>query len=188
MENGDPVQFLKTTVFAGTTDKLEIAKLLVSALMPIAVAWLGYVINRTSNRRAHVTERRIKVFDQVAQDLNDLYCYFSYVGHWKGLTPPEVLSKKRKLDRIIHINRFLFTRRFYKRYKKFIDLCSQAYSAPGEDAKLRTITRDSEQKEVWNEEWNKMFTDRTLSSSPRTIERAYSSLMHQFSMELGIGL
>jgi hypothetical protein len=49
-----------------------------------------------------VIEKRIDVYDKLAPMLNDLYCYFYYVGNWKELTPIRIIETKRKLDKTFY--------------------------------------------------------------------------------------
>src|SRR6266536_4422049 len=182
---------------ASVWNALEIAKLTVSALTPIVVIAIGFWINRRlkgleylqwTNQK--VTEKRIAVFDDLAPLLNDLYCYFTYVGCWKDLTPVEVVSRKRKMDRIVHVNAPLFSREFVDRYTEFIGVCYETYTGWGQDAKLRTQweRRKESAGDSWKREWENYFSDPTDRSEPQVLKNQYASLMSCFSMELGVGL
>ena len=126
-------------------NSLEIAKLIASSATPLLILCLGVVIQQAvrrieavqwANRR--IVEKRLEVYDTLAPLLNDLLCYFSYVGNWKELTPPQVVAAKRALDKRVHLAAPLFSPGFLGLYNEFIHLCFSTYNGMGEDAKLRT--------------------------------------------------
>src|SRR5438552_4634826 len=102
-----------------TWNSLEIVKLLVSGLTPIVVLIIGIWISRSLKRleflqwtNQKITEKRIAVFEELAPLLNDLLCYFTFVGCWKDLSPPELVKRKRLMDRIVNVNAPLFSKEF----------------------------------------------------------------------------
>src|SRR4051812_34034144 len=77
---------------------------------PIAVAVIGYGIStqlkRIEERRWRSQEliaARLRFYREIAEPLNDLMCYFTFIGTWKEHTPPEVVAVKRALDRTFHV-------------------------------------------------------------------------------------
>jgi hypothetical protein len=176
---------------------LEIAKLLVSALTPVLVIAIGLLLNRSLKRLEYlqwtnqkVTERRMAVFDQLAPLLNDLLCYFTFVGCWKDLTAPDVIERKRRMDRIVHVNAPLFSKEFSNRYLDFIGECYGTYSGWGKDAKLRTLTKRRREAfgSTWKVEWDECFANENNCSDPKMVRSKYESLMSCFALELGVGL
>ena len=176
---------------------LEIAKLLVSALTSFVLVIVGLAISRSLKRLEYlqwtnqkVTEKRIAVFDELAPLLNDLLCYFTFVGCWKDLSPPDVIERKRRLDRIIHINGPLFSKEFSKRYQEFIEECYKTYSGWGKDAELRTLSqrRKAAIGSAWQPAWDALFSAENECSDPQVVKSKYESLMSCFSEELGVGL
>lgn len=127
-------------------NSLEIAKLIISTLTPIIVLVLGLWISRSLKRLENlqwtnqkITEKRITAFEELVPLLNDLLCYFTFVGCWKDLTPPEVVKLKRRMDRIVHVNALLFSKEFLSKYNDFINAGYGTYSGWGQDARLRTF-------------------------------------------------
>jgi hypothetical protein len=111
-------------------NSLEITKLAVAALTPVAVALLGLWLNRHLKRLEHlqwagqkVIEKRLKVYSRLAPVLNDLYCYLDYIGDWKYKNPVAVLGLKRFADREFYVNAPLFSKSFHDAYHAFINLC-----------------------------------------------------------------
>ncbi len=182
---------------ASDWNSLEVAKLLVSSLTPILVIAIGLGINRSLKRleqiqwkNQKVIEKRLSVFEELAPYLNDLLCYFTFVGCWKDLTPVEVVKLKRRIDRTVHVNAPLFSTEFLDRYYDFINLCYGTYSGWGQDAKLRTLAdrRRESAGTTWNEKWTDCFAEVNDCSDPRIVKSSYIALMTCFSKELGVGL
>ena len=176
---------------------LEVAKLIVSALTPLLVVVIGLWIHRSLKRLEYlqwtnqkVTEKRITVFEELAPLLNDILCYFTFVGCWKDLSAPEVVERKRRMDRIVHVNAPLFSREFGHRYHNFIEACYSTYEGWGKDAKLRTLSerRRAAAGSAWKAEWDSCFADKNNCSDPKIVRSKYESLMSCFSDELGVGL
>src|ERR1700754_3371787 len=84
-------------------NSLEISKLLVSLLTPIAIVWFTAQSDKNFRNSDHLQENekrvfeyRQKVYDSVSYALNDFLCYELYIGNWKELSPAEIIGKKRK--------------------------------------------------------------------------------------------
>jgi len=72
---------------SGGWTSLEIVKLVMSALIPVTVIGLGYIVSRATNRlesvqwaNQTVIQRRLDIFQQVAPKLNRLLCFAVFVG------------------------------------------------------------------------------------------------------------
>jgi hypothetical protein len=183
-------------LLASDWNSLEIVKLVVSILTPVLVLAIGLGINRSLKRLEHrqwtshkVIEKRLSIFDELAPSLNDLLCYFTFVGRWKDLTPVEVIKIKRRIDRIVHVNAWLFSSDFKNKYDIFIGYCYETYTGWGQDARLRTTSSRHRLSvgEGWDPKWDDCFS-KDVEADPETVRSAYRALMTQFSLELGIGL
>jgi hypothetical protein len=126
-------------------NSLEIVKLLVAGLVPLTVVGLGVWVTKLTNRlesaqwiNQKLVEKRIKLVDDLALDLNDLYCYFLFIGVWKALSPVDVIDRKRRLDRIVYVNRPFLGETCSTTYDAFIKLLFKTFRDPGQDAGLRT--------------------------------------------------
>jgi hypothetical protein len=126
-------------------NSLEIAKLLVGALTPIAIFVFTYWTNQSqtletealttqrqaeeskrqsddkaqaqaNERFAQVVKYRAELWSSISPQMNDLYCYFLYVGHWKDLDPTEILKTKRSLDKLVYSNSPFFSPDFLIKY------------------------------------------------------------------------
>ena len=101
---------------------LEILKII---LMPVVLlvlgAWLKKIADKHEKRASlheRIIEKRIAIYENIGADLNNIYVFLLQVGHWKALTPAEVVEKKREVDKIMYVNKSLIgRRRFLKRMK-----------------------------------------------------------------------
>jgi len=176
-------------------NSLEAVKLVAGLLTPIVVAVATYYVRKSMrNMEARllvsqkVVERRLAVFDQMAPGMNDFYCYFKRVGHWKDLTPPDLIKKKRELDKVLYINRPLFSKEFAQRYFSFVlDDCFRTFTGHAKDAQLRADAEQYRAVAGWRPEWVSCYvSDQAEMRSSQQVETDYERLMTQFTIELGI--
>lgn len=190
---------------------LEAAKLAVSAVTPIAVLFLTVAVNKLAKRAEAAREKQARVLEEaqwanrrtvellielhnrMAPLLNDILCFFTWVGDFRSIDPPTALRKKRELDKIYFANRHLFENEFRERYSAFIALCFSHWGRAGEDAMLRTsaetlrLERGPHYK--WDANWSGLFADepeepRELAADQRS---GYEATMDAFAAQLGLG-
>ncbi len=144
-------------------NSLEVTKILVSILTPVAIVWFSVEASKQSSilesernrlnllasqmeiHRKYVADQRSDLWRHVSGPLNDIYAYFLYVGHWKELSERDIISAKRKLDKIIYSNRPFFSDEFFNSYIYFTKQTFEPYGGWGKDARLRTKNlRDSD--------------------------------------------
>jgi hypothetical protein len=137
-----------------------------------------------------VIERRLAVFQELAPLLNDLLCYFTYIGCWKELTPLEVVKLKRRIDKSVYVNAPLFPSSFIVRYNALIHECYSMFTGWGEDAKLRTQRQRRKQAagSSWDQAWDACFVPENEATEPKRIREVYSEFMSYFAQELGVGV
>lgn len=174
-------------------NSLEIAKLVGGLITPAVLAGLGIYIHRVTKRFEHMQwrtqkliEKRLAVYDDLAPHFNDLLCYFTYVGCWKELSPMEVVSLKRKMDKKIYLAAPLFSYEFQKTCENFQNLCFETYGDWGTDARLKTdfSRRQQAQALEWMPEWNECFSDNVTDAV--VIRTAYAEVMRRFSIDIGV--
>ena len=155
-------------------NSLEVTKLVVALLTPLAIFAFTYYTNlaQTRDTEARTTQRlheeverqkrekieseererfaqvlkyRAELWKTISPTMNDLYCYFLYVGHWKDLTPDSILKTKRDLDKYVYSNSPFFTSEFVKKYNAFMSAAFQTGNGWGLDAMLKSPPiRDSD--------------------------------------------
>lgn len=178
---------------AGPWNWLEVVKLSASLLVPGALAVFGLYIHRVTKRFEHVQwrsqkliEKRLAVYDDLAPLLNDLLCYFTYVGSWKELDPLDIVALKRTVDKKVHLAAPLFSEEFFGACMAFQKLCFATYTGWGRDALLRTrfeCRRDARQKD-WKSEWEACFSNDV--PNPSLVSDAHRRAMEVFSQDIGV--
>src|SRR5438093_1097983 len=108
---------------AADQEWMEYAKLGIAALTPIMtltvgvlVVHLGTKLDTTKQLHAELLRKRLHLFEDIAPQLNDIFCFYQAVGHWAELSPEEVIKRKRAIDRTIQVNRYLFNSEFWDGY------------------------------------------------------------------------
>jgi hypothetical protein len=132
-----------------------------------------------TNQQLHheLLKKRLALFEEIAPNLNDIYCFYQAVGHWTELTPDDVVRRKRTIDRAIQVNRFLFRPEFWDAYKDFEKAHFEMFTGPGQPAKLRVDT-DRVQQLAGNHfktEWMPFLSSKTGAHEEQ--QRHYQRLM-----------
>lgn len=191
---------------------LEVAKLLVSALTPIVIVFLTLAITRMTkrteaaearaaaraenaewaNRRA--VDRLIELHKEMAPLLNDLLCFFTWVGHFRDIDPPNVLVTKRQVDKIYFVNEHLFDESFRSAYQSFMTECFLHWQGVGTNAKLKT-SKGLLKKErglgaganPWEEVWDSYFQEPVDPRETSQLQhQRYEQAMEAFASQLGL--
>lgn len=200
-------------------NSLEIAKIIIGALTPIVLAIAGWYINfhlrrldnlRWSNQK--LVEKLIVIYDEISPMLNDLYCFYLWRGHWKDISPEDVVNTKRKLDKSIHIYKAMLGEEFYALYRDYIKSLFVEFTGAGEDAKIKSAIRSAEgDRRVhcnyqWDDNWNDLVIygdiynvdepgsdlgkiedrNKELREELDDISYKYSLLEEEFSKKIGI--
>lgn len=177
-----------------TWSSLEVAKLIVSGLMPLAVLFAGLWIKRLTEKIEHqrwrtesVMEWRIKIFEQLAPKLNALYCCYCYVGKWKNFTPPLIIELKRDADEIVYTNAFLWSDGFMKKYRTMVSACFLEERGPGRDPGIRAnIEMYKKAHKDWQQEWNDLFVESKDRIARDEFRALYEETLRQALQDLGL--
>lgn len=176
----------------------EVTKLLISFLTPLSVAGFGWFINRRLKRldlaqwsNQKLIEKRLVVYDQVAPLLNSLLCFYTWVGHWKDISPDDVIKTKRELDKVFNIYRHIFDEAVFDAYRNLVGILFESYVGAGKDALIRSgITSVNGDRRIhcsykWDESWNSRFAAKD-NESPLVVRENYYQLMLALRMSLGV--
>jgi hypothetical protein len=187
-----------------TWSSLEIAKLVVGVLTPVLLVALGVLINRTARRvenaqwaNRRVLDKRLELYDDMAEPLNDLYCFFRLVGGFRKIDPPRALELKRELDKLFHVNRFLFSPRFGELYEQLMRTYFRMFTGTGQSAKIKSpvdVQKRERTEAEWKSEWEALFdpsqfeaTDmQKLQKYVASVDRVHNALMTEFADEVGV--
>ncbi len=178
---------------------LEIAKLIVSALTPLAVVAVAFQVTKATKRlearqwvNQKLVEKRIALLSEALPETNDIHCYFAWIGRWKELSPQDILQRKRSLDRLFYANQPFFRPATIEAYQHFSAQVYKTYSAPGHNAQLRTGPTSGHGKrpeaygDGWDPRWNAYFAAEGDRTAPEKVAAAYDALLQQFSAEVGL--
>ena len=180
-------------------NSLEVAKLVVGALTPLTVALLGIWVARATRRleasqwvNQKLIEKRIGLLEEILPRLNDLYCYFEWIGNWKELSPADVIQRKRELDKTFFANQAFFSASTITTYQEFGRILFKTYAAPGVNALLRTAMESHDGNRMkaypgaWKPEWTTMFVEEKEQEGRVAIRVQYQALTLVLSAEIGI--
>lgn len=177
---------------------LEIVRLLIAVLTPLTVAGIGWFFSRSLKRfeliqwsNQKLIEKRLVIYDSVAPLLNNLLCFYTWVGHWKDISPADVIKAKRDLDKAFNIYRYLFDDKVYQAYRDFFQILFETYVASGQDALIRSdILSNSGDRKIhcsytWDKTWETRFSTR-INEEAETIQNGYYELMELLRQSLGV--
>jgi hypothetical protein len=175
-------------------NSLEIVKILIAIISPLVIAFIGYKINsillkieKTQWINKTVVEWKIKIYEDITPDANDIYCFFMYIGDWKRISPLEIVEKKRRLDKVINLSSPIFSDRVKESYDNFIDSCFEEFRGKGLDLGLKTgFDSRKTYADSWNIEWEGLFVD---NKTPREkIKQSYELFVRNLSKDLDLSL
>lgn len=175
---------------------LEIVKLIISISTPIIIVLIGFWINQRLKRLEHLQwtrqkliDKRIQIFDLLIPKINDVYCYFIRVGSWKDFSPIQIISFKRDIDKIAHVNAALFEDGFLVKYEHLMKCFYDTFRGKGTDSKILADPDEyrkyySEEGE-WNVEWDNLF-DTNKAINRADVKKSYAAFLKYFSNQIGI--
>lgn len=176
---------------------IEILSLVLNALVPIAVLYFGWKfdkrlkqIEQTQWTNQKLVEKRLRLYDDIMPGLNDLNCFYNFIGHWKELSPPEIVATKRRLDRLVYVNAPLLPKEFFNAYKQLMDYAFRTNGQQGADAKIDAAIADwrgdrTKHTREWDPEWETMFVPEAESNSGE-FRAHYSEVERAFQSAIGV--
>lgn len=173
---------------------LELAKLLVSALIPLTVVGVGYRVSRATKRlesvqwaNQTVIQRRLEIFGQVAPKLNRLLCFAVFVGSWKETSPPDAIRLKREADEIMYVNRVLFSPELFDAYRAFTATLFEEFARANGNAPLRVAVTsrlgNRRQLDWWDDAMEADFSTGDIPSFGQ-VRAAHEALSERFRLDL----
>jgi hypothetical protein len=170
---------------------LEYLKVGISALTPIATGFIGWIVLSLGRRIEHgkqlnqaLLNKRLSLFDEIAPQLNDIYCFYLGVGNWSDFNPTEIIKRKRAIDRVLHVNRYLFDETLTEQYRNFQDAYFELFVEVGQPAKLRLDVRFLRRQigTALKDEWmSSISSDTGIVDEQR---EAYAALMDALAKEI----
>lgn len=169
-----------------------------NALVPIVVVLVGWRLNKRlktleqanwANQK--LVERRLQLFDDIMPRLNDMYCFYNFVGNWKEITPADVISTKRYLDKKVQVYAAILGRTFVNTYEAFNKVAFKTYSDAGTDAKIRSVIsgfdgdRKSHCRYEWDQQWDTLFLTPAVYDKT-AFQASYRAVEDEFQRTIGI--
>ena len=179
---------------ASEWNSLDVAQLVVAALMPLTLLGLGLIVARNNRRldsfqhaNQTVVARRHEIFKAVASKLNQLLCFLAFVGRWKEITPADVLNLKRDVDEVMYTNRLLFSDTLFVTYQAFMARLFAMYATIDGDALIRARISfdlgDRRNLPWWSASMVNMFAQDHICE-PAEAQLAYDELSAAFRADL----
>jgi hypothetical protein len=150
----------------------------------IVILRLGKRMELSQQLHNELFRKRLSLFEDIAPKLNDIFCFYQAVGHWTELTPEEIIRRKRAVDRVIQVNRYLFRSDFWSAYQEFERAHFEMFSAPGQPARLR-LDMDHVKKragEQFKPEWMGAISSQPGDHAKQ--QQDYQRLMHLLGNEV----
>jgi hypothetical protein len=145
-------------------------------------------------RNQELIKARLEYYRILVPKMNDLMCYFTFIGSWKDLTPSQVVELKRTLDREFHCAVPLFSDGVHASYDRFMAACFQTFGSWGQNAKLKTgFGRRREAAGAdWDADWEEMFTltagDNITRESLDEVRTGYDRLISAFAADIELNV
>lgn len=153
-----------------------------AALKLAVLRWTQAIETRPSDK---IIERRLAIYDDLAPLLNDVLCYFTYLGCWNELDPPQLITVKRKIDNRLLLATPFFPPGFLAACRAFQHECFETVAGSQVEARLKTYHRYREQFHhvAWNEDWNICFSEQ--QADPAHLEALHQVLLAEYAKCLG---
>ena len=104
------------------------ANSVLGAALALLVAWIAISFDRRKTVNQELIKKRLSIYDEMAPKLNDILCFFSFIGRFRSLPPGTIIAHKRELDRTIHVYGPIFSPALRDRYDEFVKLCFIAFA------------------------------------------------------------
>ena len=168
-----------------------VATMIIAILTLFLVIFLAFRFRRSmkqmnnkqwSNQK--IVEKRIEIYEKMVPKLNDIYCFFCYIGNWNEISPMVVLRLKRELDKDMNIYASLFSEELSKKYVGFKQLCFVSMSGWEQDEKIKSHYELRQQNNMdWEDGWIEYFDTNNVVEAIKIKER-YDELIDSFKEDL----
>ena len=169
-------------------ESMRFYEFLASLIVPIIVGIFGFFVFRMNKKFEHeialktkVIDKRVQCYSEIANDLNDIFTYMIRVGEWKDKNPQDIIDAKRKVSKLMHTNKPLWSENVFNCYRKFILEIFENNTGHRKDAKIKA---DIEKYGDLRDSEKKMFTGSKADKD--TIKTKYALLGKAFSEDMGI--
>lgn len=153
-------------------NSLERTKLFVQALTPITAAVIAAFFALNLSKQNSLADRRLKTYDMVSAELNQIYCFIEEVGDWKKDDPEKIITLKRLVDQAMHRHRAIWREQTFQAYLTYMDSAYETYRGDGKDPQIRARNSLGRQAILnWKPEWKDSLTGNRDPSHKENYEK-----------------
>jgi len=172
-------------------NSLKIPVTIIAALAPFIIAFLVFRykriikgLNRKQDLDQRILEKRLEAYDRMGPKLNDIFCFYCYNGNWKEISPVDVLSFKRELDKDFHVSTPLFSTEIGEKYTDFMRLCFVSFSGWEHEEKIKSLYElRQEHNAEWKDDWIQFFDTKNVVEAV-IVKETYDELVTSFKKDL----
>lgn len=160
---------------------------LFSAVLAVGGSWVAIAFDRRKAVNQELVKKRLELYATYVPMANDVYCFMMTIGHFRKLTPDDMLDRKRDLDRFRHLYGPLFAgHELVDAYDAFIGDSFATFGGSGQPAKIRANpSRLAKQYgAAWNAGWNGSF-DPANEPDGRAYIAHYDAFVLAFAKQVG---
>lgn len=162
-----------------------------SVLAPIIAVlltgkWLNINLEKVKNKLEHgqsITNKRMELYSEIKDDLNNVYSYIKRVGNWKDQTPDKIIDTKRVLDQKMYTSLPYWTTELFASYTLFMDVCFETNRGHKENAGLRAQKSKYMKLDNWSNRFDDCFVD---GFDEAKLDAKYLQLVNSFAKNFGI--
>jgi hypothetical protein len=185
-------------------NSLEVAKLLVSISLPIAIVIFGFFTNEAlQNSQKKITEalqdrqseirlseavikKRQEIYDQIRLPLNNIYCYIREVGGYKSMTPETVIKDRRSIHKDMHTQRAYWSPETFSLYLKYMDrVAFITWQGVNKDALIQDNPGQKTTLPSWKNEWQSNFSGKEHPEHDSTYNQLLDSIARDIGANIG---
>jgi hypothetical protein len=155
-----------------------------TGVVGIILVRVGTKLDTSKQIHQELLRKRLRLFEEVAPLLNDVFCFFQAIGHWAELSPEEVIKRKRAIDRSLQVNRYLFRSDFWEAYQQFEKAHFEMFAAVGRPARLRLDMAHIRERigQAFKEDWKPFVSAKEGDHQEQ--RKRYEALMRDLGSEV----
>lgn len=172
-------------------NSLKIPIMIIAGLAPFIITFLVFrykriikVLKEKQQINQKVVEKRMEVYDRIGPKLNDIFCFYCYNGNWKEISPIDILSFKRELDKDINVSTPIFSNDISEKYNSFMRLCFVSFSGWEHEEKIKSLYElRKEHNAEWDDDWIQFFDTKNVVEAVK-VKEMYNELIESFKKDL----
>jgi len=165
-------------------NSLEIVKLVADFAIPVALVLLGSMVSRIEKKFEQRLDKqdfgrswKKEIYDEIAPDLNLLFCAFNYVGRWREYTPESIIAAKRRVDERVYAYSPILTAETLAKFNDLMNASFEMERGRGTTLLIRSnVDMFAESAIAWKDEYRGMF----VAADRRTKRNEFNALYSDF--------